>query len=133
MLYRRVILLAILSGCSAVHRTSHVQPADEYKTPRIVEILEGRVPVGTRLWLNVRCTEARPGDRLGPPPVTRSDWAVRDSTGAIYVVGPIPPGCTAGVVPPEGVSVEFEFQVEARTPLIVGAANYYLMRLLDTK
>jgi hypothetical protein len=33
---------------------------------------------------------------VGPPPVSRSDWVLKDDTGAIYVNGPFPPGC----VPP---------------------------------
>jgi len=33
----------------------------------------------------------------GGPPVTRSDWVLKDETGAIYVVGPYPPGC----IPPD--------------------------------
>jgi hypothetical protein len=27
------------------------------------------------------------------PPLTRSDWVIKDDTGAIYVSGPFPPGC----------------------------------------
>ncbi len=27
------------------------------------------------------------------PPITRSDWVVKDATGAIYVYGPFPPEC----------------------------------------
>ncbi len=32
------------------------------------------------------------GEAGGGPPVTRSDWVVKDASGAIYVTGPLPEG-----------------------------------------
>jgi hypothetical protein len=40
---------------------------------------------------------------LGPPPITRSDWAFGDDGPQLYVVGTMPVGCTA--VSPRGTAV----------------------------
>lgn len=49
---------------------------------------------------------------VGPPPVSRSDWVLKDDTGAIYVNGPFPPGC---VPPMTGMGSEAHVRGAVRT------------------
>lgn len=65
-------------------------------TVQVTDILGSSTLVGRRVQVTGTCLGYRvPSVAVGPPPRTRSDWQLESGGVAIYVVGQLPPGCSA--------------------------------------
>jgi len=85
------MLPAKLPGTGVARDTSQrVRPSGDRPTVR--KILSDRSYVGKLVRLSGTCLEY--GHLAeGGPPKTRSDWQLEQGGVAIYVAGPLPPGC----------------------------------------
>jgi len=83
-------LLALLVGCVAGEPTTG-QATTGKEAISIADIIASPARhEGKTVTLTGEYRGWEPGH--GSPPVTRSDWILKDETGAIYVTGKLPPG-----------------------------------------
>jgi hypothetical protein len=84
---------------SGVGRDSSHRMGPNSDRPTVRTILNEPLYVGKLVSLSGLCAEY--GHLAeGGPPKTRSDWQLSQDGAAIYVTGPMPPGCLAASSPP---------------------------------
>ena len=80
------LLAVLLMGCiNSINTNNNTSSIDTTKISEIknnINIYKGKLVKIEGIYIGWRGS--------GPPPVARSDWAIRDETGDIYVTGMIP-------------------------------------------
>lgn len=69
-------------------------PTDRDTTVTVAQVLNSPALVGWRVKVTGRCLGYGTPKAVGTPPLTRSDWQMEDGAAAIWVSGPLPPGCS---------------------------------------
>ena len=83
-------------SCEKKAKVEENKPVAFSATPKISDILSNEdAYLSKEVTVNGQFMGWSGG--VGGPPVTKSDWVLKDDTGSIYVVGPYPPGC----IPPD--------------------------------
>jgi hypothetical protein len=108
-------VLALLLGCNGRRENAlpapaapgsdmPAPPATEFPSPKkedvlaVQDVLEDPIAYSERMVrVRGRCLGWN-GPAAGPGPWTRSDWQLGNTEQALWIVGPLPPGCTG----PEG-------------------------------
>jgi hypothetical protein len=93
------IAALLLAATAACQPKSQATPAPIGSDPRKVtvhEVLTDGSLTGLRVEVTGTCRGySTPTIAQGPPPLTRSDWQLEDQGEAVWVSGPMPPGCSA--------------------------------------
>ncbi|MDO9556060.1 MAG: hypothetical protein Q7J82_00545 [Coriobacteriia bacterium] len=100
-MYQRVVAVFMLAALAISSAACAGNPAPETPaaapettssadvpalTDVVAGILSGRAPTGETVSVVGYCRGWDVLDEVGPPPVTKSDWVLRDRSGAIYVM-----------------------------------------------
>jgi len=92
--YKFFILLFLIFLISATCDKSKTEPSKSPIPPKgsIADIIQNHEQyLGKEVEITSQFMGWQGAD--SGPPVTKSDWVIKDDTGAIYVFGPFPPGC----------------------------------------
>lgn len=103
-----IIMLTFGSGCQSAKQAETTKTQEEgtpLKMPdrketydndlvKIADLLDAPDLVGKRVQVTGMCLGYGSEHMPGPPPRTRSDWALEDDGAIIYVTGPFPAGCS---------------------------------------
>jgi hypothetical protein len=97
-----IVVTAILAACSrAKPDTAAAGAPEDSVQPKLPplhtvrEVLDSSALVGQRIRVAGRCLGYGSNLAEGTPPRTRSDWQLESDGAAIYVVGALPPRCSA--------------------------------------
>jgi hypothetical protein len=93
------IAALLLAAAAACQPKSQSTPAPIGSDPRKVtvrDVLTDGSLTGLRVEVTGTCLGySTPTIAKGPPPLTRSDWQLEDQGEAVWVSGPMTPGCSA--------------------------------------
>lgn len=76
-------------------RVPSPRPSRDVPSISVAEVVDSAKWVGQVVRVSGSCSGYTGSVADGPPPLTRSDWLLRDAGRAVYVTGPLPAGCTA--------------------------------------
>jgi len=122
-----IIMLAAGSGCQSARQAENLETQQDgtaQNTPeleetsdntlvKVADLLDAPDLVGTRVQVTGKCLGYGSKHMPGPPPRTRSDWALEDDGAIIYVTGPFPAGCSG--MQPGADAVQFTARVAVDT------------------
>jgi hypothetical protein len=136
-----IIMMTLLAACSRAKQDTAAAEAPEGSARpelpplhTVREVLDSGALVGQRVRVEGRCLGHRGKLAQGTPPRTRSDWQLESDGAAIYVVGALPPRCSAIEGGEDTVTIT-AFVAEDTLQALGGGAGRprrYLMRIEST-
>jgi hypothetical protein len=134
-----IIAMALLAACSRAKPDAaaagapegSVRPKPPPPLHTVREVLDSGALVGQRIRVAGRCLGYGGKLAQGAPPRTRSDWQLESDGVAVYVVGALPPGCSATEGAQDTVTITATV-VEDTLPALGGGParpRRYLMRI----
>jgi len=103
-----IIMLVVGLGCQSAKQAGDFETQQEGTPQEVIEqketsdnavvkiaaLLDAPDLVGKRVQVKGQCLGYGADHMPGPPPRTRSDWALEDDGAIIYVTGRFPAGCS---------------------------------------
>jgi hypothetical protein len=125
------LLLVTAGSCQPKSQPTPAPIGSDPRKATVHEVLSDGRLTGLLVEVSGTCLGySSPTIAKGPPPLTRSDWQLEDQGEAVWVSGPMPPGCSATepAVAPSVITATVAQDTLPRLGARDGTVRRYLVR-----